>query len=146
MEALRVEFATQYGRFSHCIDQGRRAAAIQFGVGKFRAVQSQGHIGSTGKDAFRHIGGLIAHGRDKLERWPLLLPFGNCRAQLVSQGMGVALVPQAMRNAALRGAVFRPLDRAVVPSEAYGVWRRGPTNVLVERLLHGVTASIPSGL
>lgn len=64
---------------------------------------------------------------------------------LVSQGMGVALVPQAMRNAALRGAVFRPLDRAVVPSEAYGVWRRGPTNVLVERLLHGVTASIASG-
>ena len=29
---------------------------------------------------------------------------------LVSQGMGVALVPSAMRHAALRGAVFRPLE------------------------------------
>ncbi|MDH6170584.1 DNA-binding transcriptional LysR family regulator [Variovorax boronicumulans] len=57
---------------------------------------------------------------------------------LVSQGMGVALVPQAMRNSALRGAVFRPLDRAVAQSEAYGVWRNGPPNVLVERLLQGV--------
>jgi DNA-binding transcriptional LysR family regulator len=57
---------------------------------------------------------------------------------LVSQGMGVALVPQAMRHSALRGAVFRPLDRAVAQSEAYGVWRAGPSNVLVERLLQGV--------
>lgn len=40
---------------------------------------------------------------------------------LVSQGMGVALVPQAMRHSALRGAVFRPLDRAVAQSEAHGV-------------------------
>lgn len=65
---------------------------------------------------------------------------------LVSQGMGVALVPQAMRNAALRGAVFRPLDRAVVPSEAYGVWRNGPVNVLIDRLLQGVAASIDLGI
>ncbi len=54
---------------------------------------------------------------------------------LVSQGLGVALVPQAMRHSALRGAVFRPLDRAVAQSEAYGVWRSGPQNMLVERLL-----------
>jgi len=61
---------------------------------------------------------------------------------LVSQGLGVALVPQAMRNSALRGAVFRPLDRAVAQSEAYGIWRNGPANVLVERLLQGVADSI----
>lgn len=61
---------------------------------------------------------------------------------LVSQGMGVALVPQAMRHSALRGAVFRPLDRAVAQSEAYGVWRSGPPNVLVERLLQGVAESL----
>ena len=61
---------------------------------------------------------------------------------LVSQGMGVALVPQAMRHSALRGAVFRPLDRAVVQSEAYGVWRAGLPNVLVERLLQGVAESL----
>jgi DNA-binding transcriptional LysR family regulator len=61
---------------------------------------------------------------------------------LVSQGMGVALVPQAMRHSALRGAVFRPLDRAVAQSEAHGVWRSGPPNVLVERLLQGVAESL----
>ena len=63
---------------------------------------------------------------------------------LVSQGMGVALVPQAMRNSALRGAVFRPLDRPVAQSEAYGVWRAGPPNVLVERLLQGVANTQPA--
>ncbi|SFQ17120.1 LysR family transcriptional regulator [Variovorax sp. 770b2] len=63
---------------------------------------------------------------------------------LVSQGMGVALVPQAMRHSALRGAVFRPLDRAVAQSEAYGVWRTGPPNVLVERLLQGVANAQPA--
>ena len=61
---------------------------------------------------------------------------------LVSQGMGVALVPQAMRHSALRGAVFRPLDRAVAQSEAHGVWRSGPRNVLAERLLQGVAGSL----
>ena len=61
---------------------------------------------------------------------------------LVSQGMGVALVPQAMRHSALRGAVFRPLDRAVAQSEAHGVWRSGPPNVLAERLLQGVAESL----
>ncbi|MFS2206923.1 LysR family transcriptional regulator [Variovorax sp. Varisp36] len=63
---------------------------------------------------------------------------------LVSQGMGVALVPQAMRHSALRGAVFRPLDRVVAQSEAYGIWRAGPSNVLVERLLQGVADVQPA--
>jgi DNA-binding transcriptional LysR family regulator len=62
---------------------------------------------------------------------------------LVSQGLGVALVPQAMRHSALRGAVFRPLDRAVAQSEAYGVWRSGPVNLLAERLLEGVASAVP---
>jgi DNA-binding transcriptional LysR family regulator len=61
---------------------------------------------------------------------------------LVSQGMGVALVPQAMRHSALSGAVFRPLDREVTPSEAYGVWRAGPPNMLVQRLLDGLAKSL----
>ncbi|OUL99189.1 LysR substrate-binding domain-containing protein [Variovorax sp. JS1663] len=59
---------------------------------------------------------------------------------LVSQGMGVALVPDAMRRSALRGAVFRPLDRPVAQSEAYAVWRAGPENVLVQRLLNAIEA------
>ena len=54
---------------------------------------------------------------------------------LVSQGLGVALVPEAMRRSALQGAVFRPLDRVTARSESYGVWRRKSVNVLAELLL-----------
>ncbi|MDR2990572.1 MAG: LysR family transcriptional regulator [Burkholderiaceae bacterium] len=59
---------------------------------------------------------------------------------LVSQGLGVALVPETMRRTALRGAVFRPLEGHSEASEAYGVWRAGPPNVLVQRLLNGMCA------
>jgi DNA-binding transcriptional LysR family regulator len=54
---------------------------------------------------------------------------------MVAQGLGVALVPQAMQRSALKGAVFRPLDGVTAQSEAYGVWRPGPQNVLVDGLL-----------
>lgn len=61
---------------------------------------------------------------------------------MVAQGLGVALVPQAMQRSALKGAVFRPLDGVTAQSEAYGVWRPGPQNVLVDGLL----AELVSGL
>ncbi|CAN7438516.1 LysR family transcriptional regulator [Variovorax sp. LjRoot84] len=61
---------------------------------------------------------------------------------LVSQGMGVALVPDAMRHCALPGAVFRPLEGASTSSEAYGVWLASPQNVLVPRLLDEVARSL----
>ncbi|WP_428001763.1 LysR family transcriptional regulator [Acidovorax sp.] len=54
---------------------------------------------------------------------------------LVSQGMGVALVPDAMRHCALPGAVFRPLEDSGKQSEAYGVWHAATRNVLVVQLL-----------
>jgi len=63
---------------------------------------------------------------------------------LVSQGLGVALVPEAMQRSALKGAVFRPLDREVAQSEAYGVWRPGPRNVLIERLLQEMARNVPA--
>ncbi|WP_076999626.1 LysR family transcriptional regulator [Variovorax sp. KK3] len=59
---------------------------------------------------------------------------------LVSQGMGVALVPSALQNAALRGAVFRPLEGDAARSDAYAIWRAGPENVLVQRLLSAIEA------
>lgn len=59
---------------------------------------------------------------------------------LVSQGLGVALVPDAMRRAALRGAVFRPLEEDVARSDAYGVWRDGPGNVLIQGFLQAMQA------
>ncbi|GAA4350616.1 LysR substrate-binding domain-containing protein [Variovorax defluvii] len=58
---------------------------------------------------------------------------------LVSQGMGVALVPSALQHAALRGAVFRPLEEAVAGSDAYAVWPEGAANMLVQRLLDSFT-------
>ena len=57
---------------------------------------------------------------------------------LVSQGLGVALVPSAMHNAALRGAVFRPLEEEVARSDAYCVWREGPVNAVVQGFLKSV--------
>lgn len=61
---------------------------------------------------------------------------------MVAQGLGVALVPQAMQRCALPGAAFRPLKGAAAQSEAYGVWRPGPHNVLVERLLDGLAGAV----
>ena len=63
---------------------------------------------------------------------------------LVSQGMGVALVPSALRHAALRGAVFRPLDEEVSRSDAYCVWREGPENAVVQGFLRAVLPARPA--
>jgi DNA-binding transcriptional LysR family regulator len=62
---------------------------------------------------------------------------------LVSQGMGVALVPSAMRHAALRGAVFRALEDEVERSDAYCVWRNGPENTVVQGFLQAVLPTAP---
>lgn len=65
---------------------------------------------------------------------------------LVSQGMGVGLVPDAMRHCALPGAVFRPLEGLNTLSEAYGVWPAASPNVLVPRLLDELArAPVPPG-
>ncbi|MBO9651034.1 MAG: LysR family transcriptional regulator [Variovorax sp.] len=59
---------------------------------------------------------------------------------LVSQGMGVALVPNALHHSALRGAVFRPLEEQGAHSESYCVWRDGPENAVVQAFLRTVQA------
>lgn len=41
---------------------------------------------------------------------------------LVSQGMGVAVVPAALAHSGMAGAAFRPLTDADVPSEVHCVW------------------------
>lgn len=72
--------------------------------------------------------GFLPEVRQEVRHWLAVV-------SLVSQGMGVALVPEAMRHCALPGAVFRPLQDAGTPSEAYGVWPVASTNVLVATLL-----------
>ena len=42
---------------------------------------------------------------------------------LVSQGMGVALVPEALQRSGLAGAVFAPLAQATPPYETRCLWR-----------------------
>lgn len=42
---------------------------------------------------------------------------------LVAQGLGVALVPAALRQAGLPGAVFVPLDHAVAPYDTRCLWK-----------------------
>jgi DNA-binding transcriptional LysR family regulator len=44
---------------------------------------------------------------------------------LVSQGMGIALVPAAMARSGLAGATFVPLAEAQTQSEVYCVWKAG---------------------
>lgn len=63
---------------------------------------------------------------------------------LVSQGMGVALVPEAMQRCALPGAVFRPLEGTDKRSDTYGVWPAASRNMLVPRLLDEVARSLAS--
>lgn len=45
---------------------------------------------------------------------------------LVSQGMGVAVVPAAMARSGMAGAAFRPLADATVPSEVHCAWKPAP--------------------
>ncbi|SAI66428.1 LysR family transcriptional regulator [Bordetella ansorpii] len=59
---------------------------------------------------------------------------------LVSQGLGVALVPKALERSALGGAVFRPLAGGSARSESYGVSRRDADKAMVERLLDAFPA------
>ena len=44
---------------------------------------------------------------------------------VVSQGMGVALVPEALQRSGLAGAVFAPLAQATPPYETRCLWREG---------------------
>lgn len=42
---------------------------------------------------------------------------------LVSQGMGVALVPAALRQSAMAGAAFVPLDASTTPYDTHCLWK-----------------------
>lgn len=63
---------------------------------------------------------------------------------MVAQGLGVALVPQAMQRCGLGGVVFRPLQGVTALSETYAVWRPGPQNALVEGVLRALRQLRPA--
>lgn len=60
---------------------------------------------------------------------------------LVSQGMGVALVPEALQRSGLAGAVFVPLTQATPPYETRCLWRaqrEGGTHTALAAFLQAV--------
>jgi len=61
---------------------------------------------------------------------------------LVSQGMGVAVVPAALARSGMAGAVFRPLADATVPSEVYCVWKQAPDHPARDHFVDTVRAAV----
>lgn len=57
---------------------------------------------------------------------------------LVSQGLGVALVPQAMQQSALPGTAFVPLDSATSPYDTYCLWKSARDHVAVQAFVAAV--------
>ena len=54
---------------------------------------------------------------------------------LVSQGMGVSIVPAAFQRAGIQGAVFRPLAEGIETSAVFAAWRKDSAGVLREQFL-----------
>jgi DNA-binding transcriptional LysR family regulator len=54
---------------------------------------------------------------------------------LVSQGMGVSVVPAPLERSGMAGAVFRPFVEATMPSELYCAWKAGSDHPARDRFL-----------
>ena len=62
---------------------------------------------------------------------------------LVSQGLGVSIVPAAFQRAGIQGAVFRPLAEAIEGSAVFAAWRHDSAGVLREQFLAARTGAGP---
>jgi hypothetical protein len=60
---------------------------------------------------------------------------------LVSQGMGVALVPAALGRSAMAGAAFVPLDRATTPYDTHCLWKTARDNPALAAFVDAVRAA-----
>lgn len=65
--------------------------------------------------------GFVPEIRHEVRHWPSVVT-------LVAQGFGVALVPEAVRQAASAGVVFVPLQAGKLRSTVHAVWRQGDEN------------------
>lgn len=63
---------------------------------------------------------------------------------LVSQGMGVALVPAALRQSAMAGAAFVPLDAATTPYETHCLWKTARDHQALAAFVTAVRAIAPA--
>jgi len=64
---------------------------------------------------------------------------------LVAQGFGVALVPEAVRRAAIAGAAFVPLKAVAVQSQVHCLWRQVDGNAALLALLDDIRALAVEG-
>lgn len=60
---------------------------------------------------------------------------------LVSQGMGVALVPQALSRSALAGAAFVPLERDTTRYDTHCLWKTGRDKAALTAFVEAVQAA-----
>ncbi len=60
---------------------------------------------------------------------------------LVSQGMGVALVPAALRQSAMAGTVFVPLNTATTPYDTYCLWKTARDNAALAAFVSAVRSA-----
>ncbi len=63
---------------------------------------------------------------------------------LVAQGMGVALVPAALQQSAMAGAVFVHLLDAGLPYETHCLWKTSHSSAALAAFVHAVQASLPA--
>jgi DNA-binding transcriptional LysR family regulator len=62
---------------------------------------------------------------------------------LVAQGMGVALVPVALQQSAMAGAVFVPLQEDAVTYETHCLWKTSRDSPALAAFVHAVRTSLP---
>ncbi len=62
---------------------------------------------------------------------------------LVAQGMGVALVPAALQQSALAGAVFVPLQEDAMTYETHCLWKTSRDSPALAAFVHAVRTSLP---
>jgi DNA-binding transcriptional LysR family regulator len=62
---------------------------------------------------------------------------------LVSQGLGVALVPEALGQSALPGTVFVPLTTESAPYDTYCLWKTSRSHTALTAFLGAVQAALP---
>ncbi|MGH8831672.1 MAG: LysR substrate-binding domain-containing protein, partial [Polaromonas sp.] len=60
---------------------------------------------------------------------------------LVSQGLGVALVPAALRQSAMAGAVFVPLEGSTPPYDTHCLWKTSRDNAALAAFVNAVRAA-----
>ena len=63
---------------------------------------------------------------------------------LVSQGMGVALVPAALQQSAMAGTAFVPLDAATIPYDTHCLWKSSRDSVALAAFVEAVRTACSS--